>query len=124
MKILLGVAVSFAVMVMVVIAIGMLLPKQHVASRKADFAAKPEELFALIAGDQRWRPDVVAYDAAPDDEGRRLVHESTRRGKIAYELLDANPPVAIKRRIATRGLPYSGTWAFSLQPHSATTVVQ
>jgi hypothetical protein len=66
MKILLSVVSAVVVVVAAMVVIGLLLPKGHVASRSASFRATPEKLFALIAGAQNWRPDVVRYEPAGD----------------------------------------------------------
>lgn len=117
MKILLVILAGLVLIVLSIVIIGASLPKAHVASRRAIFQAKQQALFAMIAGPQGWRPDVVSYTPLADPAGRELVSETTRNGEtITYELLDKNPPDGIKRRIATKGLPYAGTWTFSLHP--------
>jgi Polyketide cyclase / dehydrase and lipid transport len=104
---------------------GLLLPKGHIASRSATYRATPEHLFFLIAGPQNWRPEVLRYEAVPDADGRELVRETTHDGKtVTYEVLDRIPPTSIKRRIASKDLPYSGTWTYSLQPQGDLTIVR
>jgi hypothetical protein len=124
MKILLFVIAGLVLVVLWVVVTGALLPKAHVASRRAVFRAKQQDLFTMIAGPQGWRSDVTGYVPVADPGGRELVRETTRNGEtITYELLDKEPPNGIKRRIATEGLPYAGTWTFTLQPGSDGTVV-
>ena len=56
---------------------------------------------------------------------RLPVRETTRQGyTITYEILDRRPPQSITRRIATKRLPYSGTWTYTLQPDGTRTVVR
>jgi hypothetical protein len=125
MKIVLVVVAGIVAVAVGVVVVGFLLPKGHVASRSASFRATPEQLFALIVGPQAWRPDVLHYAAISNTPDRELVRETTRNGEtITYELLDRVPPTSITRRIATENLPYSGSWTFSLQPNSGTTVVR
>jgi hypothetical protein len=125
MKILLILAAAIVLMVLAIVAIGALLPKRHVASRSASYRATPDQLFALIAGPQNWRPDVTQYELLPSDNGRELVRETTTDGEtIDYELQDRTPPSSLKRRIVTENLPYSGTWTFSLQPNGENTTVR
>jgi hypothetical protein len=79
----------------------------------------------LIAGPQNWRLDVLRCESIPDAAGRELMRETTRNGDtITYELLDSVRPASIRRRIATENLPYSGSWAFSLQPSAGITLVR
>lgn len=124
MKIALLVVIGAAMLSACVVIIGLLLPKGHVVSRSASFHATPDKLFSLIDGSQAWRPDVVRYETVPDAAGKKLVSETTRNGEtITYELVNRVPPVSLTRRIATKNLPYSGEWTFSLQPSGATTTI-
>lgn len=125
MKILLILVGCIILLVVCVIVIGLLLPKSHTVSRAASYKATPERLFALIAGPQDWRPDVLRYEVVPDPAGRELVQETTRNNEtITYEILNRKPPESISRRIATQNLPYSGTWIYTLQPAGAATIVR
>lgn len=125
MKVLLIVVGCIVLLVVCVIVIGLLLPKSHTASRAAAYHATPERLFALIAGPQDWRPDVLRYEVVPDPAGRELVRETVRDNEtITYEIVDRKPPESISRRIATEGLPYSGTWTYTLLPNGGSTIVR
>lgn len=125
MKILLIIVGAVVVLIFAVVVIGTLLPKHHRVSRVASFRAAPEQLFALIAGPQNWRPDVTKFETVSDASGRQLARETTRNGEtITYELSNQKPPQSIERRIATTGLPYSGAWYFSLEPDSSGTTVR
>jgi hypothetical protein len=120
------IAIAFIVLLGVgAVVIGLLLPKDHVATRSASFRATPDHLFSLIAGQQNWRPDVLRYETVPNSGARELVRETTRDGEtITYELLDRVPPTLLKRRIATQNLPFSGSWTFSLLPDGEVTTVR
>jgi hypothetical protein len=125
MKIALILLAAILLLIVGVVAIGALLPKRHVVSRSASYRATPEQLFSLIVGDQKWRPDVTRCEMLQRDNGRELQRETTRNGEtITYEIMDRVPPTSLTRRIATEGLPYSGTWKYSLQPNGETTVVR
>lgn len=125
MRILLVVVGVILVLIFSVIVIGALLPKHHRVSRAASFRAAPEQLFALIAGPQNWRPDVVNFENVSDGSSRKLVRETTRNGDtVTYELLEKKSPQSIERRIATQNLPYSGAWFFSLQPEGGVTMIR
>jgi hypothetical protein len=117
MKVALIVVGALALLIAVVVVIGALLPKRHVVARSAVFKANAERLFALIAGDQQWRPDVKACQLIAGDGGGQFQRETSRHGEtILYELEESRPPFAIKRRIASENLPYGGTWSFVLEP--------
>jgi hypothetical protein len=125
MKIAFVVVGVLVVLIVVVIAIGVLLPKRHVVARSAVFQGGPERLFALIAGSQNWRPDVKACELISGDGGKQFQRETSQRGEtIDYELMNSKPPLAIERRIATDGLPYGGTWSFVLEPANGETRVR
>jgi hypothetical protein len=123
MKITLIVLGALVLLVILVVAIGSLLPKGHVVSRSARFTASPQQLFTLIAGPQNWRPDLLSSEAFTDG-GRDYVRETNRHKEIiTYELLNRNEPSSIERRIATQNLPYSGSWTFVLEPYGSGTTV-
>jgi hypothetical protein len=115
MKITLGIVGLVAALILLVIAIGAMLPKHHIATRRARFLATPEQLFAIIAGPPTWRPEIARYEPLPDRAGRKVWRETNRRGEsIDYEVVEATPPTLLKTRIATPGLPYGGGWTFVL----------
>src|SRR5262249_18729172 len=115
MKIAMIVVGVILLLVVCVVAIGALLPKHHVVSRSARYRATAEKLYALIAGPQNWRPEVLREESLLDARNRHLVRETTRNGDtVTYELLAASPPTSFQRRIASENLPYSGAWTFSL----------
>lgn len=125
MKILLIIIGGLVLLVLIVVVTGALLPKRHVATRSAEFKASPDQLFALVAGPQNWRPDVAKCEDIPDSSGRRLQRETSKRGEtMTYELLDVNPPHSLERRIATPNLPYSGSWTFVFTPGAGGTKVR
>lgn len=125
MKILLFVFAGLALLIAATVAIGALLPKQHVASRSATYRAAPDQLFALIAGSQNWRPEVASCEITTDPDGRKMLRETSRRGEtITYAVLDSVPPKSLKRQIVTKNLPYSGAWTYSLIATGETTLVR
>ena len=124
MKIALIVVGVVVLLVVSVVVIGALLPKRHVVTRTALFKANPERLFALIAGNQEWRPDVKSCELFTQN-GKQFQRETSKRGEtILYELEGSRPPMAIQRRIATENLPYGGSWSFELKPESGETRVR
>ena len=124
MKIALAIAGVIALLLVVVVAIGAMLPKGHTVSRMARYATTPQQLFALIAGPQNWRPDLKSSEEFVE-QNRTYVRETTSRNEtITYELLNREEPRSIERRIATENLPYSGSWIFLLEPSGSGTVVR
>lgn len=125
MKIVLALIGAIVVIVVVVVVVGFILPKRHLVSRSASYRVPPEKLYALIAGPQDWRSDVRQWEAVADSGGRQLTRETSNHGEtITYEVLDRTPPTALKRRIATENLPYSGTWTYSLESAGEITTIR
>jgi Polyketide cyclase / dehydrase and lipid transport len=97
--------------------VGVILPRQHKASAVASYRASAEHLYSLIDGSQEWRPDIKHSESFTDDSGRQLMRESSRDGStISYEVLERTSPTLLRRRIATEGLPFGGSWTYTLQP--------
>ncbi|MGA2353979.1 MAG: SRPBCC family protein [Terriglobales bacterium] len=117
MKLLLIVPATLVALVLLVVIIGMLLPKTHVASRSAVFKATPQQLFALIDGSQTWRRNIKKYETVSIKDGRRQWRETDDHGQtITYEAVERRPPTLLKTRIVTANLPYSGVWTINLEP--------
>lgn len=115
MKIVLVVAGVIAVVIAAVVVMGARLPQRHFATRTAVFKANQERLFALVAGAQNWRPDVQSSELIEQD-GKTFERETSKHGEtILYALEGSRPPFAIQRRIATKNLPYGGTWYIALE---------
>lgn len=111
--------------VLLVIGIGMLLPKTHTVSRSAWFKAAPEQLFALIDGPQTWRSGLKKYELVSSmDEHKRWQETDSHGQTITYEALERRPPTLLRTRIVTADLPYSGTWTFRLQPSDGSTILR
>ena len=125
MKIVLILVAVLVLLIVGMVVIGALLPKRHVVARSATFRASPEKLYALVAGDQCWRPDVRACALVSGEGGKQFQRETSTRGEtILYELQETRPPLAITRRIATEKLPYGGSWSFTLEPANGATTVR
>ena len=108
-----------AVVAMIAIA-GSLLPKEHIATRRARYRQSPEEIYAAISGPPDWRPDVKKFEEAPPVNGRRRWREVTGwNDAVLYELQEADPPRRLVTRIADDSLPYGGTWTFEITPEAA-----
>jgi Polyketide cyclase / dehydrase and lipid transport len=109
-------APAFVALIVLVVIVGMLLPKTHTASRSAVFKARPEQLFRLIDGPQTWRSSVAKYEPVFTPDGSRQWRETDSHGQtITYEAVERRPPTLLKTRIVTANLPYSGTWTLHLE---------
>jgi len=104
-------------LVLLVALVGAMLPRQHTATRSAHFRnSPPETVFRWISGPQDWRPEVAKWEQT----GPALYIETDKRGdKIPFEVLEAVSPARRVTRIADPGLPFGGTWTWSLSPDGA-----
>jgi hypothetical protein len=101
---------------LLVVVIGLLLPKAHHASRVARFSEPPEAIFAAITGPQDWR-GVVKTDLA-NPAGPRQWREQSGRDSITFEEAASEPPRLYRSRIIDKNLPFSGTWTWEITPSS------
>jgi uncharacterized protein YndB with AHSA1/START domain len=119
MKWLLIAGIVLAGLVAVVVVTGMLLPKAHVVTRSSRLKHPPEHVWALIAGDQSWRPDVRRYEPLPDKNGRRAWKETDKHGSsITFETVESEQPRRLITRIADTGLPFGGSWTYQIVPEA------
>ena len=119
MKWLMFAGIVLVSVVALVVIIGTLLPKSHVASRSSHLRHSPERVWALISGDQSWRPTVRRYEALPDRGGRRTWKETDSRGNvITFETVESLPPKRLVTRIADDKLPFGGSWTYEIEPRA------
>jgi uncharacterized protein YndB with AHSA1/START domain len=104
---------------LLVVGIGLILPRSHTATRTVDVPTPPDQVWAVItdvAAYPRWRPDVTRIEALPAIDGRPSWREITRRDSIPYETVESVPPRRFVTRIADRALPFGGQWSIDLAP--------
>jgi hypothetical protein len=102
-----------------VVLIGFLLPKQHVASRAIALHRKPEDIFQLISDFKAapsWRSDVQEVELLPPADGHIRYREKGTNGSITMEIVESDPPSRMVGRIADKGLPFGGMWIFDISP--------
>jgi hypothetical protein len=116
MKWLLIIAGIIVGLILLVVLIGLILPKAHRATRMARFKQPPEAIFAAITGPQDWR-GVTKFDL-PSDGGPRRWREQSGRRSITFEEVTSDPPRLYRSRIADQNLPFSGTWTWEITPTS------
>lgn len=117
MKWVLYAALGLVGLVALIAIIGSLLPKGHVASRKARFAAPPERLWATITdfgAAASWRADLKAVEILPLENGRTRYREESRHGKVLFEVEEQEAPRRLVTRIADPDLPFGGAWTIEL----------
>jgi uncharacterized protein YndB with AHSA1/START domain len=117
MKWLLIVALMIAVPILLIVIVGALLPKEHVATRSVSLRQSPEAVWNQITSPPTWRPDIQSYEELPARDGHRMWRETDRHGQvITYEAVEAAPPRRLVVRIADPKLPFGGTWTYAIAP--------
>lgn len=119
MRWVLGIVGFLMLVVLLVVAIGYALPRSHVASVSAQYAAPPDTLWATltdVAAFPRWRNDLVRVELLPDENGQRGWREHGKNDVITYRVVASDPPRRLVTRIADETLPFGGTWMYELAP--------
>jgi Polyketide cyclase / dehydrase and lipid transport len=119
LKIVLLAGATLVTTVLIVVLIGSLLPKQHVASRAISLHRKQEEVFRLISdftAAPSWRPDVKQVELLPPLDGHVRYREKGTNGAITMEIIESNPPARMVTQIADKDLPFGGMWIFDISP--------
>ena len=122
MKPLLVFAGVIVLLVVAVVIVGALLPRDHVASRTARIPAPPSDVWDAItdvAAFPRWRTDVQSVDLLPDAPTGRSWREHSRSGTITMIADVAEPPRRFIGRIADPNLPFGGSWEYIIVPDGA-----
>src|SRR5689334_10441185 len=101
MKWLLIVVLSLAGLLILIVAIGALLPQKHHVSRAIALNQPAETVWNLISGPPNWRADIRNYQELPPHDGRRTWRETDKHGQtITYEAVESSPPRRLMVRIA------------------------
>jgi uncharacterized protein YndB with AHSA1/START domain len=104
-------------LVLIVLLVGLALPKQHRATRERMVAASPDAVFRVIttpAEFPSWRTGVSQVELLADEAGKPRFREHGRDGVITYVLEEAIPSQRVVSRIDDPTLPFGGTWTFEL----------
>ncbi len=115
MKIALIVLVGLIALVSVLLVIGAMLPRKHVASREITVRRTAAEVYSVVrdfAGAPSWRTDLKKVEMLPDVNGRVCFREDSANGLITYELLEDIPGATLVTRIVDQDLGYSGSWTY------------
>ena len=105
-----GVIVSLIVLVVI---IGALLPRDHVATVSARIAATPDAVWDMItdvASHPSWRSDVQRVEALPSTTTGASWREHSKNGALTMVVDRADAPRHLITRIADKGLPFGGQW--------------
>lgn len=96
--------------------VGLLLPRDHVASTTTHLNAPPDSVWQAlveVSDYPRWRPGVRSVDIL-STEGALRWREHGRDGAIAFERSEEQRPHRLVTRIVDETLPFGGTWTYDL----------
>lgn len=122
LKILIYVLLGAVILVVLVTAIGYMLPQNHVASVDAVLPAPPAQVFTRISDPGRyqdWRKDVTRVEMLGSQPLKWREHAGD--DPITYEVVESRPPERFVVRIADPELPFGGTWTYELKPEGTGT---
>lgn len=108
-----------ALLVVLVLVIGAMLPREHSASRSAVYQRPPGEVWEAITGVDampEWRSDVDRVEHLPHRDGNPVWQETGTYGSMPMEQIEAVPRRRLVLRIADPALPFGGTWTYELEP--------
>lgn len=116
------VAAALAALVLLVVAVGAMLPRSHVAAVAARIAAPPAEVWRVItdpAAYPSWRADVRRVELLAPTAAGPAWREHGGDGAIAFAVDAAEPPTRLVTRITDPDLPFGGTWEWRVAPDGA-----
>jgi len=119
MRWLLGIVALVVVLALVVVIVGYLLPKGHVATVTARIEAPPEAVWAALTDPvsyPKWRPDVARIEVLPARDGAPAWREIGKNGTITFAMEALDPPRRFVSRITDRSLPFGGAWEYVVAP--------
>ncbi|HSH38069.1 MAG TPA: SRPBCC family protein [Chthoniobacterales bacterium] len=127
MKILLIVVGAFVALVGLVLLIGAMLPRKHVASREITLRRSPAAVYAAVrdvASAPSWRTDLNAIETLESVEGRHRFREKSSNGLITYEVVEEVANEKLVTRIVDRDLGYFGSWIYEFLPNESGTRIR
>ena len=97
--------------------VGMLIPKSHVASRKARFNQTPETVWDAITdfqGQPSWRTNLTKVERLPDRDGNAVWRETSKRtGPLTMMIMTSDPPHRMVGQIVDNR-SFGGTWTYEI----------
>jgi hypothetical protein len=127
MKLFLIIAAVVFALIIAMLVIGAVLPRNHVASRQIVLHRSPDELYQTVRDFRAapsWRPGLERVEMIPTDDGHIRFREHGDQGAITYDLLEDRPGEKIVTRIADLDLGYSGSWTYTFAKEAEGTRVQ
>ena len=113
---------ALVALIVIVVIIGALLPRDHVASVSAKIAAPPSAVWAVIVQPEAfptWRSDVTRVEMLTSTATGPSWREFTRNGSLTMGIEQSEPPHRVVTRILDQNLPFGGVWEYDVSPDGA-----
>lgn len=111
-------------LILVLVVVGLLLPRKHVATSTIELATPPAEVWALIRDLGQvpafW-PEIKSSVRQPDRNGHEVWLQTMKNGFVLpLEIDEDQPPSRLVTRIAIEGkAPFGGVWIYEITPSGA-----
>jgi uncharacterized protein YndB with AHSA1/START domain len=108
-----------AALIAVVIIVGAMLQRDHVAAMTARVGATPDAVWSAIsqpAAYPSWRKDVKTVELLAPTPAGPSWREHSAQGAITFVVDAAEPPHRLVTRIADKDLPFGGNWEYLVEP--------
>ncbi len=119
-KWLLIVLLALVGLVAAVTLVGMLMPRDHVASSSVIVGQPPDSIWPVVRSfDQlaAWWPDVRSVERGSGSEGREAYRLDMTSGQLPLVVRESSPPSRLVTEIdPTAGGPFGGTWTYVITP--------
>ena len=112
-----GILGALILLALVIAIVGWLLPVKHEASRSAEFARTPNEVYALVADYQNyatWWPDVARIEVLVDEPGKAKFREHLSDGPVVMSVVEQSSPSRFVTKVDDPSQPFGGTWTFEM----------
>lgn len=103
-----GIAVTLLLLVAAIATVGVMLPVNHEASRSAEFARTPNEVYALVSDYKNyaaWWPDISSIEVLVDEPGKAMFREHLSDGPIVMSVIEQSPPSRFVTKIDDASQP-------------------
>jgi uncharacterized protein YndB with AHSA1/START domain len=120
MKWLLLIVAALVALVLIVVIIGALLPKDHTVTRAIRLKQPPSAIWQAITDYTKfpeWRHDVERVEPVPaSDVKAGWVEYVKGAGRIPLAITESAPEKRLVTRIADPKLPFGGDWTYEITP--------
>jgi hypothetical protein len=114
-----GLVGAIAVAAVVMIVIGMMLPKAHVASRMIHLNQPAETVWATVtdfANWTDWNTRITSMVRMDDQDGCEVWNMKSSFGDMPSAIVERVAPSRLVTKIADPKLPFGGTWTWRIEP--------